>query len=425
MEKKIRILIAEDSPTQAQKLKYLLHDEGFITDIAKDGEQALEKIPIFNPAIVISDIMMPKMNGYELCKRIKSDAHSKDIPVILLTSLSDPEDVIKGLECGADNFLTKPYNIDFLLSRIKNIVVNIDMRSSRHTDMGIEVYFSGKKHFINSDRLQILDLLLSTYENAIQKNNELEKVNNELISARVELEKKNRDLEFLNDQKNQLLGMAAHDIRNPVGAILGLSEFLLEDDKKRLSDEQKDIIQAINDSSQFMHGLIKDILDISVIESGKLKLEKKKTNLAEFIKRCINLNSFYAEKKNIKLIFEFEENIPDIDIDPSKMEQLLNNLISNAIKFSHNNKRIRINLKKEADKEVLISVKDEGQGIPEKEKEKLFKPFEKLSVRGTAGESSTGLGLAITRKIAEGHGGKIRAESTVGKGSTFYVTLPV
>jgi signal transduction histidine kinase len=162
-----------------------------------------------------------------------------------------------------------------------------------------------------------------------------------------------------------------------------------------------------------------------VIESGKLKLEKKKTNLAEFIKRCINLNSFYAEKKNIKLIFEFEENIPDIDIDPSKMEQLLNNLISNAIKFSHNNKRIRINLKKEADKEVLISVKDEGQGIPEKEKEKLFKPFEKLSVRGTAGESSTGLGLAITRKIAEGHGGKIRAESTVGKGSTFYVTLPV
>ena len=127
---------------------------------------------------------MPEMDGYELCRQIKEDENFKDIPVILLTQLSEPEDIIKGLDCGADNFITKPYDEEFLLSRIQYILANSELRKgSIHTEMGIEIFFAGQKHFISSDRMQILDLLFSMFYNVIQNNRELEQANRELKEA--------------------------------------------------------------------------------------------------------------------------------------------------------------------------------------------------------------------------------------------------
>ncbi len=189
------IVIAEDSPTQAEQLKHILTKNGYRVLHGRNGKDAFDVTKRERPVMVISDIMMPEINGYELCKAIKTDDQLKGIPVILLTVLSDSAEVIKGLECGADNFITKPYNEKYLLSRIHNILRNKELRKERLSEMGIEIFFANKKYYVNSDRLQILDLLLSTYENSIQKNRELIHVNEKLKSTRDELETLNKKLE--------------------------------------------------------------------------------------------------------------------------------------------------------------------------------------------------------------------------------------
>jgi diguanylate cyclase (GGDEF) domain len=183
MNKEIEILVVEDSLTQAEQLKFILEKKNYKVATANNGIQALDYINKVMPDLVVTDILMPQMDGYELCQKIKEDDRFNHIPVILLTSLSDTGDVIKGLKVKADNFITKPYNEEFLLSRIQHMLINIELRKNKISELGIEVFFAGEKHFINSERIQIIDLLLSTFENAVQRTKELEDTNNELKKA--------------------------------------------------------------------------------------------------------------------------------------------------------------------------------------------------------------------------------------------------
>jgi len=183
MNESIDILVVEDSLTQAEQLRYTLEQYNYHVIVKYNGIEAIEHIKKEKPTIVISDVLMPEMNGYELCRQIKLDENLKDIPVILLTSLSDPIDIINGLKCGTDNFIIKPYHEKFLISRIRYILANKELRKNGSAEMGIEVFFAGQKHYLNSGRIQIIDLLLSTFENAIQKNYELEQSNKELKKA--------------------------------------------------------------------------------------------------------------------------------------------------------------------------------------------------------------------------------------------------
>lgn len=180
------ILIVEDSATQAQKLQYILEEEHFNVHWAENGKKAFEFLETTLPTIILSDVLMPEMNGFELCAGVKKEPRFRHIPVILLTTLSDPQDIIRGLESGADNFITKPYEKDYLLSRIDYILSNQKLRQDtrkRTSEMGLEIFFSGKKYFITSEKMQIVDLLFSTYEAVIQKNIELERLNKELKTA--------------------------------------------------------------------------------------------------------------------------------------------------------------------------------------------------------------------------------------------------
>lgn len=179
----LEILVVEDSPTQALQLGNLLEEAGYHLLTAVNGADALRKISDSPPALVISDIMMPEMGGYELCGHIKANLKTKNIPVILITSLTEPEDIVKGLECGADNFVTKPYEEELLLSQVEYMMVNRSIRKEFRSEMAIEVFFAGKKHLINSDRIQILDLLFSVYESSLQQKRELEKTNHKLREA--------------------------------------------------------------------------------------------------------------------------------------------------------------------------------------------------------------------------------------------------
>jgi len=189
------ILIVEDSPTQALNLQHLLEKNNYKVSAARNGREALDLVKKKKPTLIISDIVMPEMDGFELCRNIKADQNLKDIPILILSALSDPEDIIKGLSNGADNFLTKPFEEKLLLSRIEYVLVNRNMRKNLTTDLGIEIYFAGKKYFINSDRLQILDLLFSTYDNTMQRSRELERKNKELEEMQEELKEFNAKLE--------------------------------------------------------------------------------------------------------------------------------------------------------------------------------------------------------------------------------------
>ena len=182
-EKSANILIVEDSPTQAIQLQSLLEENGYKVSVAVNGADALSYLDEYIPDLVISDIVMPEMDGYELCRKIKEDDDLKGIPVLLLTRLTEPEDIIKGLDSGADNFVTKPYDPKLLLSQLEYILVNRTMRTSPRIEMGMEVFFAGRKYFINSDRMQMLDLLFSTYQNNLQQKRELERTNKELKDA--------------------------------------------------------------------------------------------------------------------------------------------------------------------------------------------------------------------------------------------------
>jgi CheY-like chemotaxis protein/signal transduction histidine kinase len=194
----VEILIVEDSPTQALHLKYILEQHDYTVTVSRNGRDALEYMKTNKPTIVISDILMPEMDGYELCRQIRNDENLKYIPVILLTQLVDPRDVIRGLLSGADNFVTKPYSEQFLISRIQYIIANQELRRNAITEMGIEIFFAGQKHFITSERMQILDLLFSTFENAVQRNQELEQANKELRKALETIETINEVSEKLN-----------------------------------------------------------------------------------------------------------------------------------------------------------------------------------------------------------------------------------
>lgn len=163
-----KILVVEDSPTQAQELAFLLESEGFEVETARDGGSGLTRCRQADIDVVLSDVIMPEIDGFELCKRLKADPITSRIPVILLTSLADPMDIVRGLECGADNFITKPYEPEYLLSRVRRLLDNITLRSRRKVDIGVDVQLMGRRFTINSEREQILDLLISTFEEVMR-----------------------------------------------------------------------------------------------------------------------------------------------------------------------------------------------------------------------------------------------------------------
>lgn len=250
------------------------------------------------------------------------------------------------------------------------------------------------------------------------------RLNNDLANLQREMVRKNIELEKMNEQKNRILGMAAHDLRSPLGIIQSYSEFLESEAGELLNEEQREFVTIIKDTSEYMLRMVTDLLDVSAIESGQLTLDQQPIDLEPLILRCVKLNRILAARKKISLKIDPIPELPPIPMDSGKIEQAFNNLLNNAIKFSHGDREVCVSVTLSNDF-VMVAVRDQGQGIPAADLPKLFKVFGKTSVRSTAGEKSTGLGLAIVRKIVEGHGGRIWVESEVNQGSTFFFTLPI
>jgi two-component system sensor histidine kinase/response regulator len=363
-----RILTVDDDRINLRIIGGILRHEGYEIAEAASGEQALEVYPTFQPNLVLLDVMMPGIDGFATCRTLKKSYGDACAPVIFVTAKSEADDIVMGFDAGGVDYLTKPF-------RPKEVVARI------------------RTHLSNQQLVEQQKLLVDQLSKA-------------------------------NAAKDRFLGMCAHDLRNPLSSIRGLAELMDENAIGALTAEQREIVQTIHGASQSMLQLVNELLDVATIEAGHLKLVKEPTSVAEIVERSVYLSNIEAAKKNTHIEMVRLPHDPVVDVDRNKIRQVVDNLISNAVKYSPRGSVITV-LVHANDKVAGFAVRDNGPGIPDDERHKLFKDYGRLSAVPTDGEKSTGLGLAICRKIVEAHDGTIGVENNAGRGCEFVVSLPL
>lgn len=390
----VKVLIVEDSRTQAEILKSTLEKHGYIPYISENGKEALEMIGTVNPDVIISDVIMPVMDGYEFCRAIKNDIRYRHIPVILLTMLTDSKDVIYAMVSGADNFITKPYHGEYLVKRLKKILAQKNAPlPSDPVEAPIEVMLSGKKFSISHNRHQIIDLLTSAYEAAVIQHHEVLNAQHSLAEA--------------NNEANLYLDIITHDINNVNTGALALTELLLaktRDSEKALAMR---LIASINQS-------IEIIGNVSTIRRLHERREAmKSTRLDDVIRNEILLFPNTKINYNGTTACVFADSL---------VYQIFLNLMGNCIKFAGAKVVIDISVM-DLGEMVEVIVSDNGPGIPDELKPLIFDRFK----QGKTTRSGKGLGLFIARALVEGYGGRIWVTDNVqGKpdsGTAMHFTL--
>jgi signal transduction histidine kinase len=435
-----KVLIVEDSPTQAMLLKHLLEENGYHVLSAVTGKDALEILRADRPALVISDIVMPEMNGYELTRAIKEDDELSDIPVILLTALLDPEDVLRGLEAKVDFYLNKPYDEAFLLSKVRSVLTAPQGRANGDEQRSCQVTVNGGTHTVTISAESSLNLLVSTYENAVQINEKLLKTQMELRSFNRDLEQKVRErtahlqaeiaqrkeaesrviertseLEAANKELREFAYVVSHDLKAPLRAVSQLASWISTDHGDSLNEDGREMLELLLGRLDRMHNLVEGILRYSRI--GRVKERMADVDLDRVVAEVIDL---LAPPENIEMIVE--NSLPTIRFEPTRAAQLFQNLISNGIKFMdkpHGEIRIAC---RDIGSAWKFSVSDNGPGIGAKYHEKIFQVFQTLTARDEF--ESTGVGLAVVKKIVDMGRGEVWLESEEGAGTTFFFTLP-
>ncbi len=415
----IEVLIAEDSPTEAELLTHLLQEQGYRVTATGNGQQALGAARQRKPTLIISDIVMPVMNGYQLCKAVKADLSLMDIPVVIVTSLASIQDIVMALDCGADNFIRKPYAPAALISRIEYILSNQALRGNGGNQMklGLEIYLGGKKHFITSEREQILDMLVASYEQAVQVNEQLKERDRIISALNVDLEQHAAELEAANKELEAFSHSVAHDLRAPLVTIAGFTDLLQKNYGTQLDNRGQGHLQRVRDAAARMSQLIDDILHLSQVSYTELQREKADlSNIAHEI--LAKLRSNQPDRQ-----VEVKVALATAQCDPRLMRVALENLLGNAWKFTGKLDQAVIECGMiEHDGEPAYFVRDNGAGFDMAHAHNLFSPFQRLHSESEF--SGVGIGLVTVHRIVKRHGGQLWAEAKAGQGATFYFTLP-
>ena len=442
-----RILVAEDSSTQAEELRWILQSGGFEAEVARDGDAALARFNADSFDLVISDIVMPGRSGYELCQEIKS-AKGRFTPVVLLSSLSDPMDIIRGLECGADNFITKPYEPDQLLSRIRSVLENKRLRASGRMQIaGVEIAFLGKTFTVTSDKEQILDLLISTFEDIVRTNRGLQQSQAELAVAKAQIEEYAQELERrvaerteqiarIQEQLSrsqriealgQLTGGLAHDFNNLLAIIIGNLDLLAA--RLESSPEAAAFADAALRASLRGSELTRQLLAFSrkqPLEPRLFDLNKVVQDSAKLLARTLGSN---VELRTV------EAPTPALILaDEAQTESAIVNLAVNAKHAMPNGGLLTFEIEHvlldeaytSMDPEVTpgpyicLTVSDSGVGIPAEIISRVFEPFFTTKEAGMG----TGLGLSQVYGFVKQSGGNVKIYSELGRGTTVRLYFP-
>jgi len=413
-----RVLAVDDSETLLQQLNQELSEEGYAVQLARSGEAALEALAADERGeidCILLDLRMPGLSGEETCRRIKSSPAWRDIPLIMLTALDERDAMIGGINAGADDYIVKSPSLEVLKARLRAQLRRRQFEEE-HRHIREELL---QKEMEMKDALAARELA----ETRARLLGDLELKNQELARAHGEMERAKMQAERESQFKSKFLANMSHELRTPLNAIIGFSELLQEQSSGPLNSRQGDYVKHVLSSGQHLLALINDILDISKIEAGKLDLRREWMSLLVPIDAAVGVVAPLAEKRGVKLETALSNDLPDLLIDSVRIKQILYNLLSNGIKFTPAGGTVRLSASA-GGSVVLLTVEDSGIGISEEDLPKLFREFEQLEPGLAGKQEGTGLGLALTKRLVELHGGSIRARSEPGRGTAFTVSLP-
>ena len=361
-KKENTILIVDDNSNNLKVVAGVLKGEGYKFRMAKSGAQALSVLDKTKPDLILLDIQMPEMNGFETCVKIKENDQLAGIPIIFLTANTDAESISKAFAAGGVDFVTKPFNSDELLAR---------------------------------------------------------------IATHIKLKNQAEELEFQNATKDKFFSIISHDLKNPLSTVIGFSELLDKNFESLDNEDIKKFIHYIHESSKFSVEILNDLLTWSRIQGGSLKSEKTKCNLSQILSSNIEGHIPQAQAKNILFSFDFDDEL-SVCADEKMISTVIRNLISNAIKFTPNGGNIFVSSKEKiVNNKKIIETKicDSGVGMSYDQLNKLFKIEHNVASKGTNNEAGTGLGLVLCKEFMTQNDGEIRAESELKVGSKFIFDL--
>lgn len=361
------ILVVDDSKKNIQVVGSLLSDAGYEIMPAISGKEAFDRLQGHLPDLILLDLMMPEMDGLEVCRHLKNDPRTQEIPVIFLTASNEMNHLIEAFSAGAVDYVTKPFNTAELLARVKT---HLELKQAREA--------------------------LVNYSNRLQT---------------------------LNREKSEFMGIAAHDLRNPLNNLMGCLDAMKGTHRMDPSTHQtlmNIMCQAVN---HMLH-LVESYLDVNAIESGEWKLNMVACDLREIADAVMDSFQTKAHAKHQALRLQ-QPNAPVwAEVDRECAFEVISNLVSNAVKYSQPGKDISVRLRI-MEAWARFEVQDQGPGLTPKDKERLFTKFARLSAKPTGDEHSTGLGLSIVKKMVELMHGRVWCESEPGCGTTFVVEWPL
>ncbi|MFP4528419.1 MAG: response regulator [Candidatus Kapaibacterium sp.] len=366
-ELKGSVLIVDDIPENLQVVGNILMKKGLDIGFATSGQEALENVAYNKPDLILLDIMMPGMNGMEVCRKLKADPTTADIPVIFLTAKAQSDDVITGFEIGAIDYITKPFNSGELLARV---MTQIELKNSRDT-----------------------------------------------------IHLQNQELRELNATKDKFFSIIAHDLRGPFTGLLGLTELILDESESMPLEEILNLNKMIQRSLKNQYNLLDNLLQWASMQSGRIEFNPIKLDLFRMVADIFNQLMINVEDKKIVL----DNSVPPdtyISADRMMLRTIIHNLITNAIKFTPEGGSVTLFYYQD-DRYDVVVCEDTGVGMSEDIVAKIFRIDQHHTSLGTKNEKGTGLGLILCSEMAGVHGGKIEVESKPGVGTKFMVKLPI
>jgi signal transduction histidine kinase len=363
------ILVVDDSELARDVLTAMLEPEGFEVVCAASGEEAFRAMRDRLPDLILLDIMLPGMDGFDICRGIRADERTKAIPVIMVTALTAREQRIAGLESGADDFVSKPIDKGEIIARIRS-----HLRAKALMD---------------------------------------------------ELERKHAELRELQESRELLVHMILHDVKGPIGAIEGCLHLIGKSASERLSAEEKRHLETGSLACRIAMDLLHDVLDAMRLERNALPLHRREFDMAAMAEEKARLCGAVAARRNVAMVCEIEPELKPLHVraDPDLTGRILSNLLLNAIRHTPEGRKVAVSIRR-TEGGVKIEVSDEGEGISKAEMGRLFARLDQIRPGKSSARRGGGFGLYFCRLAAEAHGGRIWAESEPGRGSRFHVFLP-
>jgi len=370
-----KILIVDDNKENLNLVAYFLKPQNYHIITAMDGLEAMQKVESEKPDIILLDIMLPKMDGFQVCERIKKNPSTKFIPIIMITALKELKDKIHSLEVGADDFISKPFENVELLARVKSLL-------------------------------------------------RLKEYHDELMNKNKELEEKNRQLVRLNQFKEDLSHLIVHDMKNPLFVIQGNLQMMSMGMDEATSAMLKKYVDRIERSSQNLLRMVMNLIDISKIEDGTMELSLEAGNLNDLAEKCQKKIYDYPENSAKTIEMKLDGELPTTHLDVSVMERVLDNLISFAVANVANDGHVKIETGVQGE-EIFFAIHDFGIQIPLKYGEDMFEKFRQVEIKNEGYRIGRGLGLTFCKLAVEAHGGKLWVDTENKTGNRFVLTLPV